>query len=129
MSGTNDLVTARLAGASAGANDVDGGTTSILSPSIALGTGTLNLSFSWYLAHLNNATSADFFRVRIVGASTTTVFTQAGSAANRAGAWATANVSLTSFAGQTIRIRVEAADAATGSLIEAGVDNVSITQA
>jgi len=35
-SGVNDLVTARLAGASAGANDVDGGVTSIQSPPITL---------------------------------------------------------------------------------------------
>jgi aminopeptidase S len=123
-------VTARLAGASAGANDVDGGTTSIQSPSITLpSTGTLNLSFSWYLAHLNNATSADFFRVSVVvGSTATVVFTQTGSAANRAGAWATANVSLNAFAGQSIRLRIEAADAATASLIEAGVDNVTVTQ-
>jgi hypothetical protein len=130
VSGVNDLVTARLAGASAGANDVDGGTTSILSPAIALpASGTLNLSFSWYLAHLNNATSADFFRVSVVvGSTATVVFTQTGSAANRAGAWATANVGLNAFAGQSIRLRIEAADAATASLIEAGVDNVTITQ-
>ena len=131
VSGTNDLVTGAAAGASAGEFDVDGGTTSIQSPTIALpASGTLSLSFSWYLAHLNNATSADFFRASVVnsGGTATTVFTQAGSAANRAGAWATATVNVSSFAGQTIRIRFEAADAATGSLVEAGVDNVVITQ-
>jgi aminopeptidase S len=56
------------------------------------------------------------------------VFSQAGAASNRAGAWGTASVSLSGFAGQTIRIRFEAADASTASLIEAGVDNVTITQ-
>ena len=46
-SGVNDLVTARLAGASAGVNDVDGGVTSIRSPAITLpSTGTLTLTFS-----------------------------------------------------------------------------------
>ncbi|HZM79801.1 MAG TPA: M28 family metallopeptidase, partial [Candidatus Limnocylindrales bacterium] len=92
VSGVNDLVTARLAGASAGVNDVDGGTTSIQSPAIALpATGTLSLSFSWYLAHLNNATSADFFRISVVnsGGTATAVLTQTGSAVNRAGAWVT----------------------------------------
>ena len=130
VSGVNDLVTGAPAGASAGANDIDGGTTSIQSPLIALpSTGTLSLGFAWYLAHLNNATNADFFRVSVVvGTTTTVVFTQAGAATNRAGAWATANVNLAAFAGQTIRIRVEAADAATASLVEAGVDNVTITQ-
>jgi hypothetical protein len=129
VSGSNDLVTGAAAGASAGEFDVDGGNTSIQSPAITLpASGTLTLRFSWYLAHLNNASSADFFRVQVVGASTSTVFTQTGSAANRAGAWATGTANLTSFAGQTIRIRIEAADAATGSLIEAGVDDVSIVR-
>src|SRR6185295_16853018 len=72
FSGTNDLVTARLFGGSAGANDVDGGTTSIQSPPITLpSTGTLTLSFAYYLAHLNNSWSADFLRVSVVGSTTT----------------------------------------------------------
>jgi hypothetical protein len=36
------------------------------------------LAFNWYLAHLNNATSADFFRISVVTGSTTVVFSQAG---------------------------------------------------
>jgi subtilisin family serine protease len=128
VSGTNDLVTGAAAGASAGEFDVDGGTTSILSPAIALPSGGLTLSFSWYLAHLSNASSADFFRVSVVSGSTSTVvFTQSGAASNRAGAWSTASVSLSAFAGLTVRLRIEAADASTASLIEAGVDDVRIT--
>jgi aminopeptidase S len=129
VSGSNDLVTGAPAGASAGANDVDGGTTTITSPAITLPTGTLTLTFSWYLAHLNNSSSADFFRVFVVSGTTSTqVFNQAGAATNRAGAWATASVNLSSFAGQSIRLRVEAADASTASLVEAGVDDVVITR-
>ena len=122
------FVTGASAGTGAGSFDVDGGVTSIQSPAITLPSGTLTLTFSWYLAHLNNATSADFFRVSVVTGSTTTVFQQLGSATNRAGSWATATVNLSSFAGQTIRLRVEAADASTASLIEAGVDDVRIVQ-
>jgi hypothetical protein len=130
VSGSNDLVTGAAAGTGAGSFDIDGGTTSIQSPTIALPAGaTLTLSFSWYLAHLNNASNADFFRVSVVsGTNVTQVFNQVGAATNRAGAWATANVNLSGFAGQTIRIRVEAADAATASLVEAGVDDVRITR-
>jgi glucose/arabinose dehydrogenase len=130
VSGSNDLVTGAAAGTGAGSFDVDGGTTSIQSPQISLPSGaTLTLSFSWYLAHLNNATAADFFRVSVVsGTNVTQVFNQAGAATNRAGAWATATVNLSSFAGQTIRLRVDAADAATASLVEAGVDDVRITR-
>ncbi|WP_043635096.1 M14 family zinc carboxypeptidase [Nonomuraea candida] len=129
VSGTNDLVTGRLAGAAAGDHDVDGGVTSIQSPPITLpATGALNLSFSWYLAHGSNASSADYLRVRVVGDTTATVFNQAGAAANRNGSWATASASLNAFAGQTVRILVDAADASGASLVEAGVDDVRITR-
>jgi hypothetical protein len=129
-SGVNDLVTARLAGASAGANDIDGGVTTIHSPTITLpATGNLSLSFQYYLAHSANSSNLDFFRAFVVvGSTSTQVFQSVGAAAIRNGAWTPANVSLNSFAGQTIRIRFEAADAGTASLIEAGVDDVVVTQ-
>jgi extracellular elastinolytic metalloproteinase len=128
-SGVNDLVTARLAGSSAGVNDIDGGVTSIRSPAITLpSTGTLTLSFNYYLAHGSNATSADFFRVSVVGATTSVVFQRLGAATDVDGAWAAASASLNAFAGQTVRLLIEAADASTASLVEAGVDDVRITQ-
>jgi len=127
--GSNCLVTG-LSGGAAGDNDVDSGTTSIQSPPINLpATGTLTLGFSYYFAHLNNSSSADFFRVSIVGAGgTTQVFQELGSAANDAAAYSTQSVNISSFAGQSIRILIQAADAATGSLVEAAVDNVTVTQ-
>jgi hypothetical protein len=127
VSGVNDLVTGRLAGAAAGDHDVDGGLTTIQSPAITLpSTGALTLSFSYYLAHGSNASSADFLRVRIVGATTTTVFEKLGAATNVNGAWATASANLGAFAGQTVRIRIEAADASTASLVEAAVDDLRV---
>jgi hypothetical protein len=130
VSGVNGLVTARLAGASAGAHDVDGGLTSILSPPITLpSSGSLTLSFQYYLAHGANASTADFFRAFVAsGAASTQVFQSLGAASNRNGAWTAASASLNAFAGQTVRIRFEAADASTASLIEAGVDDVRVTQ-
>jgi carboxypeptidase T len=130
VSGSNDLVTARLAGSSAGANDVDGGTTSVRSPSIALpASGTLTLSYSWYLGHGNNASSADFLRISVVtGSGTTVLFTAAGAATDRDASWATGSVNLTPYAGQNVQILIQAADASTASLVEAGVDNVVIRQ-
>ena len=127
-SGSNDLVTARLAGASAGANDIDAGVTSIRSPAITLpASGTLTLSFSQYLAHGSNATNADFLRVSVVGTTTSVVFQRLGSATDVDGAWVTSTASLNAFAGQTIRLLIEAADAGTASLVEAGIDDVRIT--
>lgn len=128
-SGVNDLVTARLAGASAGVNDIDSGVTSIRSPAITLpATGTLTLTFNQYLAHGANATSADFLRVSVIGTTTSVVFQRVGAAANLNGAWAAASANLTPFAGQTVRLLIEAADASTASLVEAGIDDVRITR-
>jgi hypothetical protein len=129
VSGVNDLVTGRLFGGAAGTHDLDGGTTSITSPPITLpSSGTLTLSFSYYMAHLNNSSSADFLRVSVVGSTTTQVFSEAGAANTDAASWATATANISSFAGQTVRIRIEAADASTASLVEAAIDDVRITQ-
>ena len=107
-------------------NDIDGGATSAETGDILL-TGGSNyaLSFNWYLAHGSNATSADYLRVLVNG---TEVFRVNGAASNRNGAWALANVSLNGYAGQTIRVRVEAADAGTASLVEAAVDDLKVTR-
>ncbi|WP_433530893.1 M14 family zinc carboxypeptidase [Micromonospora sp. CA-263727] len=127
--GSNDLVTGRLAGAGAGDYDVDDGVTSARSPAITLpSSGTLTLSLAWYLAHGSNSSSADYFRVSVVhNGGTTALLTQAGAASNRNGAWTQSNLNLTPYAGQSIRILVEAADLSTASLVEAAVDNVTIT--
>jgi len=123
VSGSNDLVTGATAGADAGAQDIDGGVTTIRSPSITL-PANATLTFSWYLAHGTNSSSADFFRVRV---NNTVVFQQLGAASNRNGAWATQSVSLANFTGP-VTIQFEAADASTASLVEAGVDDVRITR-
>lgn len=129
ITGLNDLVTGRLAGASAGANDLDGGRTSVSSPPIALTGGVgYRLSFYWYLAHGSNSSSADFLRVRVVGSTSSTVHQVLGAAVDRDGLWNQATVSLDPFAGQTVRIVVEAADAGGASLVEAGVDEVRVTR-
>ncbi|WP_460365952.1 M14 family zinc carboxypeptidase [Actinocorallia lasiicapitis] len=128
-SGTNDLVTGRLAGASSGAYDIDGGVTTARSPAITLpATGTLRLSFQSYLAHGSNASSADYLRLKVIGSTTSTVLDIPGAAANRNGVWSLSNVDISAFAGQTIRLQVEAADAGTASLVEAAVDDIKITQ-
>jgi hypothetical protein len=61
------------------------------------------------------------------GGVTTVVLTQAGAATNRDGAWSTATANLSAYAGQTVQILIEAADASGASLVEAGVDDVKIT--
>ena len=42
--------------------------------------------------------------------------------------WTVGSANISGFAGQSVRILIEAADASAASLVEAGVDNVTITQ-
>jgi hypothetical protein len=130
VSGSFDLVTGAAAGTSAGAFDIDGGTTSIRSPSITLpSSGTLTLNFQHYFAFGSNSSSADFFRVSIVTSSgTTQVFNRTGSTTDTDAVWTAGTANLTPFAGQSVQILIQAADASGASLVEAGVDNVTIVQ-
>jgi aminopeptidase S len=77
----------------------------------------------YYFAHLNNSSSADFLRVRV---NNTVVFERLGAAANVPAVWQTLNANISSFAGQTVTITVEAADASGASLVEAAIDDVRI---
>ena len=127
VSGSYDLVTGPLAGSSAGDYDVDGGVTSMRSPNIVLPSGkSLTLTLSYYLAHLNNSSSADYLRIKIVGTTTVTLLEELGAANDDDAAWASLNISLNSFAGQTVYLLIEAADASGASLVEAAVDDVKI---
>ena len=64
----------------------------------------------------------------VVGATQATVLQELGDVNNDNAVWATATVNLSAFAGQTIRILVEAADAAGASLVEAAIDDVKIVR-
>ena len=83
-----------------------------------------DLTFSSYLANGSNSSTADFLRLRVNGSL---VYERLGSATNVNGAWVVNSRSLQAFAGQTVRLVIEAADASTASLVEAGVDDVRIT--
>ncbi|NMC16674.1 MAG: tandem-95 repeat protein [Chloroflexi bacterium] len=127
VSGSYDLVTGPLVGSSAGAYDLDGGKTSMRSPAIALPTGRdLSLTFSYYLAHYTNSSSADYLRVYVIGSSSVKVFEELGAANDDDAVWATFEADISSFAGQTVRILIEAADSSTASFVEAAVDDVLV---
>jgi hypothetical protein len=129
VSGRFDLVTGALAAGAAGANDVDGGVTSIVSPAIALpADGVLTLSLSYYFAHRDDASAADFFRVQVVGDKAQTVIEEQGSASNRDAEFVRRSIDISAFAGQSIFLVIEAADLAASSLVEAAVDDVVIEQ-
>ncbi|MCP2245482.1 S8 family peptidase [Lentzea aerocolonigenes] len=125
-SGTNCLVTGRLAGSGDGANDVDGGVTSAASPVITVPSGG-KLTFAYTYAHGSNSSSADYLRIKVIdGSASTTVFERLGAASERAGSWQTASVDLAQYAGKQVRLLVETADASGASLWEAAVDDVAI---
>jgi len=127
VSGSYDLVTGPLVGSSAGAYDLDGGTTSMRSPAISLPSGRdLSLSFSYYLAHYTNSSTADYLRVYVIGSSTVKVFEELGAANDDDAVWASFEADISSFAGQTVRILIEAADSSTASFVEAAVDDVRV---
>jgi len=130
-SGFAAFYTGPTAGANAGANDVDGGTTSIRSPLLKLGkagSSGWTLSFSYSFAHDSQSGAGDFLRVSVDG-SATPLFTVAGDAVERNAAWTQASVDLDAYAGQQIRLLVEARDADADSLVEAAIDDVRVYKA
>ena len=129
-SGSRALVTGAAAGASSNTYDVDGGVTTVRSPAIALPASVGSLTFRYYLAHGSNASSDDFFRAFVEDESgeRTLVKQELGAANVDKPAWSTVSVPMTPWAGQTVRIVFQAADAPRASTVEAAVDDVRITQ-
>ena len=128
-SGPNDLVTGASAGAAAGRYDVDGGTTTALSPPITLTGGSTTRWPSTGTSPTaptppppttcGSAWSARRRRPSSSSSARPSTATAPGRAAT---------ASLNAFAGQTVRIRVEAADASVASLVEAAVDDLKVTR-
>ena len=128
FSGRAALVTGALRGSSVAANDVDGGLSSVRSPEFKLGqpgSQGWTLSLRYTFAHNAKARAVDFLRVSVNG---TTVFSQAGFAGNRNAVWTPVTVDLDAFAGQTVRVLIEASDSGRDSLVEAAVDDLRVYQ-
>jgi hypothetical protein len=127
VSGVSALSTGRLAGTGYGANDLDNGSSSIRSPAITVPAGAPRLSFSYNVAHDLNSGPDDYLRVQVVdGATVTTVFEKLGTASDVLGAWKTANVDLSAFAGRSVRLSIEAKDGGPLTLFEAQVDDLVV---
>jgi hypothetical protein len=130
-SGRSAFVTGTAAGSSAASYDLDGGRTSVTSPTIALpGPAHQKLQFRWSFAHDRTARSGDEFRAEVldaVGASTTVLLARGASVERNAG-WHFASIDLSAWAGQTVRIRFSATDVGTNGIVEAAFDDVRVTQ-
>lgn len=129
-SGRYALITGVHAGSSVNSYDLDG-TTTVRSQPIALPDAPGQyLTFRWLLAHLANSSSADYLRAVIEAAdgTRTVVWQRVGAPTLFHGQWRHATISLDAWAGQTIRIRFQAADGGRGSTVEFGVDDVRVTR-
>jgi hypothetical protein len=131
ISGSKALVTGAAAGARASANDVDGGATTIRSRAIRLPADPADvgyLTLRYVFAHDRRATADDAFRVLVEAedGSLTTVFERLGAPVDRVGAWSSVAVSMDPWAGQSVRLVLEAVDGGGDNLVEAAVDDIRI---
>jgi carboxypeptidase T len=129
-SGQYALATGGAAGSSAQANDLDGVTT-IRSRAVALDADPAKvgeLAFRYTFAHGAASSDKDWFRVQVEAqdGTRTTVAQQSGRPADRDGSWVTVSVNIDAWAGQTIRIVVQAKDGGPDNLVEAAIDDVRI---
>ena len=130
-SGRYAFMTGDAAGASAAANDLDGGRTSVTSTTIDLPPAAgQKLQFRWTFAHDATSSPGDEFRVEVIDTSTaaaTTVLLAQGVPVVWNALWRASSIDLSAFAGKTIRLRFSATDAGTNGIVEAGFDDVRVT--
>jgi carboxypeptidase T len=129
VSGRDALVTGP-AGGSPNANDLDGVTTIRSAPITLPAQAGQHLTFRWVFAHAANSSTADHLRaiVEAQDGTRTVVWEQLGSGSLVGGHWGSGSVPLDAWAGQTIRIRFEAADIGSASTVEAEIDDVRVTR-
>ncbi|MCG3126663.1 MAG: hypothetical protein CHACPFDD_01514 [Phycisphaerae bacterium] len=128
-------VTDGVYGGSDGARDVDNGATSLTTPAYDLSAyPEAHISYwRWYSNSAGGAPNADIFRVQISnnnGTSFSAVETIGPAGAGTSGGWLNHSFRVADLIAPTaqVKLRFIAEDAATGSLIEAAVDDLEITQ-
>jgi carboxypeptidase T len=126
-SGSSALVTGYAAGTSVWANDLDGVTSALSTPVKIPASGAFKLRLKYYFAHDRASTADDYFRVSIVGSATTKLLEERGRRVDDDAAWVAVAVPIpAAYAGQTVRVLVEAADRGPTGVVEAGVDDLAI---
>lgn len=127
-SGRYAFVTGLPSGSSANANDLDGIST-IRSAPISLPATPGPLSWRYFWGH-GPSDDHDSLAVWVENAQgvRTLVWAVPGTPLTNAGSWKSASVSVSQWAGQAIRIVVQAKDRGTDSVVEAGVDDVRVQQ-
>ena len=79
-------------------------------------------------AHSSGSTTDDYLRVRIQTQDGTvaTVWEVRGAARDLDGVWRVAGANVDAYAGQTIRVIIEAVDGGDNNLVEAAIDDIRI---
>ncbi|MFT7677990.1 MAG: hypothetical protein ACI8QC_001976 [Planctomycetota bacterium] len=122
-------------GGSLGENDVDGGVTTLLSPVYdvtALGDPVISY-WRWYSNGSGGAPGADVFEVDIsndAGLTWSSVEVVGPTGAGTSGGWISHSFNVASIVAPTnmIQMRFRASDLGTGSIIEAAIDDLSISE-
>ncbi|QYK46808.1 MAG: hypothetical protein KF838_08410 [Phycisphaeraceae bacterium] len=132
--GVNCWVTDGRAGSSIGEFDVDNGTTTLVSPVINLdGASGAKISYwRWYSNDKGAAPNADIFVIQISnnnGSTWTTVETVGPTGPQASGGWYFHEFNVGDFVAptSTVRMRFQASDLGSGSIVEAAVDDFKVT--
>ena len=120
-------------GGGLGANDVDGGRTTLLSPVFDLGgavSGTLRFA-RWYSNDAGASPNADVFEVDLSadgGATWTNALTVGPTGAGTSGGWIETTLDIGASIPLTadVRVRFIASDLGSGSIVEAAIDDVAV---
>jgi murein tripeptide amidase MpaA len=115
-------------GGAAGSADVDGGTTTLVSPALDASDASATISYRrWYSNNLGGAPNADSMPVSISSDGINWVLLE--DVTQNAGAWVERSFRVADYVtpGASVRVRFQARDLATGSLVEAGVDFVRVS--
>ncbi len=116
------------AGGAVGAADVDGGVTTLVSPALNATNPAAVLSYRrWYSNNAGSAPNADSMPVQISGDGGATWVTLEDVSENAA-AWVERAFDVADFVPPTanLKLRVQARDLASGSVVEAGIDTVRV---
>ena len=120
-------------GGGLGENDIDGGTTSLVSNQIDLSaTESATISYArWYSNNAGAAPNADVFEVFVSdddGQTYSLVETVGPAGAGTSGGWIETGFNVSDFVdlNSTIRVKFVASDLGEGSVVEAGIDDVRI---
>ncbi len=131
--GVNCWVTGRTAGGSLGANDVDGGYTTLISPRLDASEATADgvdaylVYYRWYSNNQGASPNADSMPIEISNNDGAT-WTQLELVTENLSRWERKEFNIGDYITPTsqIRVRFIARDLGNGSIVEAGVDDLSL---